>query len=97
MTVGVILWPIVFVMTDIINEYFGPKGVRLFSYIAAFLVAYAFLAIYMGIKLSPANFWIDQGDHPRKHKSAGACQIFGQGLWIIIETFSVGFFWLDKW
>jgi uncharacterized PurR-regulated membrane protein YhhQ (DUF165 family) len=30
MTAGVLLWPVVFVMTDIINEYFGKHGVRLF-------------------------------------------------------------------
>ncbi len=26
MTAGVLLWPVVFVMTDIINEYFGHRG-----------------------------------------------------------------------
>lgn len=87
MTVGVILWPIVFVMTDIINEYFGPKGVRLFSYIAAFLVSYAFLAIYMGIKLSPANFWINKETAQGNINMQEAySQIFGQGLWIIIGS-----------
>lgn len=45
MTAGVLLWPMVFVMTDIINEYFGKKGVRLFSYIAAALITYAFIAV----------------------------------------------------
>ncbi len=28
MTAGVITWPVVFIMTDIINEYFGKNGVR---------------------------------------------------------------------
>src|SRR5688572_24146380 len=46
MTAGVLLWPVVFIMTDIINEYFGRKGVRLFSYIAAALITYAFVAVY---------------------------------------------------
>ena len=30
-TAGVMLWPVVFVMTDIINEYYGPRGVRFIS------------------------------------------------------------------
>jgi queuosine precursor transporter len=30
-TAGVLLWPFVFIMTDIINEYFGLRGVRLIS------------------------------------------------------------------
>ena len=27
LTVGVLLWPVVFVMTDIINEFYGMRGV----------------------------------------------------------------------
>ena len=28
LTAGAIIWPVVFITTDIINEYFGKKGVR---------------------------------------------------------------------
>src|SRR4029077_15624937 len=42
-TAGVLLWPIVFVMTDIINEYFGRKGVRMISWLAVGLIIYAYL------------------------------------------------------
>ena len=28
LTAGVVLWPVVFVTTDIINEYFGKQGVK---------------------------------------------------------------------
>ena len=28
LTAGVLLWPFEFIMTDIVNEYFGPKAVR---------------------------------------------------------------------
>src|SRR6218665_1052453 len=58
MTAGVLLWPMVFIMTDIINEYFGKNGVRLFSYIAAALISYAFLAVYASIHTAPAAFWL---------------------------------------
>ena len=34
MSAGVLNWPIVFIMTDLINEYFGKKGVKTLSYIA---------------------------------------------------------------
>jgi uncharacterized integral membrane protein (TIGR00697 family) len=87
MTVGVILWPIVFIMTDIINEYFGSSGVKLFSYIAAILVSYAFLAIYMGINLTPANFWINKTTPTGTTNMQDAyTQIFGQGMWIIVGS-----------
>ena len=35
MSAGVVTWPLVFIMTDIINEYFGIKGVKFFSYLAS--------------------------------------------------------------
>src|SRR5690606_2475914 len=33
-TAGTLLWPVVFVMTDVINEYFGKRGVRFISWLA---------------------------------------------------------------
>ena len=38
LTCGVLLWPLEFVMTDIINEYYGPKAVRRISYIDVGLI-----------------------------------------------------------
>ena len=53
LTAGVLLWPIVFIMTDIINEYYGPKGVRFLSFLTAGLIAIAFLIFYGAMKLVP--------------------------------------------
>ncbi|WP_420386124.1 queuosine precursor transporter [Roseivirga sp.] len=58
LTAGVVLWPVVFITTDIINEYFGKKGVRRITYITVGLIAYAFLVIYLAMKLAPADFWL---------------------------------------
>ena len=41
LTCGVILWPLEFVITDIINDFYGPKAVRRISYIAVTFIAYA--------------------------------------------------------
>ena len=41
-TAGVLLWPVVFVMTDVINEYFGRRGVRFISLLTVGLILYAF-------------------------------------------------------
>ena len=43
---GVLLWPIVFVMTDIINEYYGKRGIRTLSFLAVGLISYAFIMIF---------------------------------------------------
>lgn len=87
LTAGVLLWPVVFIMTDIINEYFGRKGVRFLSFTAAGLILYAFLMVFLAIHLSPADFWIE------KQTSSGMVNmndafnaVFGQGLWIIVGS-----------
>ena len=53
-TAGVIYWPLVFVLTDVINEYFGLRGVRLVSWLAVVFISWAFLAAYLAIHLAPA-------------------------------------------
>ncbi|MCK5368479.1 MAG: VUT family protein, partial [Cyclobacteriaceae bacterium] len=47
LTAGVVIWPIVFIITDVINEYFGKKGVRKISFLTAFLIAYIFVIIFL--------------------------------------------------
>src|SRR5689334_22473787 len=55
---GVLLWPVVFIMTDIINEYYGMKGVRFLSFLAIGLIIYAFIMFQGSIHLTPAGFWL---------------------------------------
>lgn len=58
LTAGVIIWPVVFITTDIINEYFGKKGVQKITFITIGLVLYSFIAIFFVTKLEPADFWL---------------------------------------
>jgi hypothetical protein len=58
LSVGVLIWPIVFVFSDIINEYFGKIGVRRISFITAGMIAYAFIIILMWTGMPPADFWL---------------------------------------
>ena len=41
MSVGILPWPIVFLATDLINEYYGRSGVKKLSLITASLIVYA--------------------------------------------------------
>ncbi len=87
LTAGVLLWPVVFIMTDIINEYFGKQGVRFMSFTAAGLIAYAFLMVYFSIGLSPSDFWIERTTPSGiLNMDLAFNTIFGQGLWIIIGS-----------
>ena len=87
MSAGVLTWPIIFIMTDIINEYYGTKGVRFLSYLASILIAFAFVVVFLSIKLVGADFWVNQTINGEATNMNNAYQgIFGQGLWIIIGS-----------
>jgi hypothetical protein len=99
LSAGVLLWPVVFVMTDIINEYYGRRGVRTLSFMAAGLIAYGFIMLFLAMGLEPADFW--RTAHLKPSMSAAeqaALQaqvsdynvaysiVFGQSLWIIVGS-----------
>ena len=92
LTAGVIIWPVVFITSDLINEYFGQPGVKRISYLTAALIAYSFLVIFFTMKLPPAGWWLDANSQD----SAGNYfnmdfafnKIFGQGQRIIIGSLS---------
>lgn len=84
---GTLLWPIVFIMTDLINEYFGMRGVRLLSYLAAGLISYAFIMIYLAIQMAPAGFWITQNQaFGVEDMQVAFANVFGQSNWIIVGS-----------
>jgi uncharacterized integral membrane protein (TIGR00697 family) len=62
LTAGALIWPVVFITTDLINEYFGKPGVKRISYLTALLITYAFIVIFLAMRLSPADFWVDGKD-----------------------------------
>ena len=87
LTCGVLLWPLEFIMTDIVNEYYGPKAVRQISYIAVALITYAFLMFYIAIHIPPADFWISSNSNEGiSNMQTSFNGIFGQGMWIILGS-----------
>lgn len=87
LTCGVLLWPLEFVITDIVNEYYGPKAVRRISYIAVALISYAFLMFYLAIHVPSADFWITSNTEAGiPDMQAAFTGVFGQGMRIIIGS-----------
>ncbi len=90
MSVGVIVWPLVFIMSDLLNEYFGRAGVRKISFITAGLIVYTSVFLFAGTSLPPAAFWIgnnavDAAGNPFDIDYAYKV-IFRQGINIIIGS-----------
>lgn len=90
MSVGVLIWPIVFVLSDIINEYFGRRGVRKVSLLGAGLIAYAFIVIYVSTRLPASPLWLDANNTDPAGKlfdiDYAYTYILSQGLGIIIGS-----------
>jgi len=79
MSVGILPWPIVFVTTDLINEYFGEKGVRKLSLITASLIIYTFAILFIAMRI-PAM----KGDKLITDDQFNS--VFGQSMWIIVGS-----------
>ena len=79
MSIGILPWPIVFLTTDLINEYFGEKGVRKLSFITACLIAYSFIILLLAMSIPAAKGISPVNDDQFK-------AVFGQSMWIIVGS-----------
>lgn len=86
-TVGVMMWPVVFILTDVLHEYYGKRGVRLITWLGTLLICYAFAITWFAIRLVPAPWWpgaaAEQGVPDLQVAYAA---IFGQGMWSIMGS-----------
>src|SRR5512145_522591 len=97
LSIGVIPWPVVFIATDLINEYFGREGVRRLTLMTIALIVYAFIVFFLSIQVRSASF--------SPVNDAQFHAVFGQSLWIIVgsvtafamsQLVDVGVFWLVR-
>jgi queuosine precursor transporter len=90
LTAGAVIWPVVFITSDLINEYFGRPGVRRISFLTAGLIAYSFIVIFFTIELPPAQWWMDSNNQDAAgnyfNMDFAFNKILGQGQRIIIAS-----------
>ncbi|MBA2612712.1 MAG: queuosine precursor transporter [Bacteroidetes bacterium] len=77
-SIGIILWPVVFILTDLINEHYGKQGVRKLTYITVGLIAYTFILISIGLNINAVQFSPVNDENFRI--------VFGQSQWIIVGS-----------
>jgi hypothetical protein len=87
LSVGVLPWPVVFVTTDLVNEYYGPRAVRRLTLLAIALIVYAFGVLWLC--MLPAAATESAVD------DASFLRVFGQSQWIIVG--SVVAFAVSQW
>ena len=80
--VGVLPWPIVFILTDLLNEFYGEKAVKRLSWITAVLIGYCFLLVYASLQIPASTLVSGSGLASDKEYNL----IFGQAPWIILGS-----------
>jgi uncharacterized integral membrane protein (TIGR00697 family) len=97
LSIGVIPWPVVFIATDLINEYFGREGVRRLTFMTIGLIVYAFLVLFLAMQVPAVSF--------SPVSDAQFQAVFGQSMWIIVgsviafalsQMIDVFIFWLVR-
>lgn len=90
LSAGVMMWPVVFITTDIINEYFGKEGVRKISTLTVIFIIYIFGMLWAITSLAPAQFWLDINQTDSAGNSLNINEafnrIFNQSMGIIIGS-----------
>lgn len=77
-SIGIILWPVIFLLTDLINEYYGKDGVRKLTYITVGLISFTFIVISIALNIDATSF-SPVSDSVFK-------TVFGQSQWIIVGS-----------
>jgi uncharacterized integral membrane protein (TIGR00697 family) len=77
-SMGIIPWPVVFLGTDLINEYYGRKRVRQLTFLSAALIGYAFILLYLSMQFKASAI------SPVSDESFNS--VFGQSMWIIVGS-----------
>lgn len=78
LSLGILLWPIVFLTTDLVNEYYGRSGVKKLSYITVGLISYTFIVITIGMYINAVSFSSVSNENYQA--------VFGTSQWIIVGS-----------
>lgn len=96
-SIGIIMWPVIFLLTDLINEYYGRDGVRKLTYITVGLISFTFIVLTVALSLEATSFSPVSDNDFRT--------VFGQSQWIIVgsiiaflcsQLIDVQVFWIFK-
>ena len=78
LTTGALLWPLVFLATDSINEFFGRRAVRFVSWVTIAMIGWTFVITTVSLGIPAASFSPVQAD--------AFAHVFGQSGWIIVGS-----------
>ena len=79
--VGILPWPIVFLLTDLLNEFYGKKAVQKLSWITSGLIGYCFIIVGISLNIPAVEI---PNSTLADNKSCSL--VFGQAQMVIIGS-----------
>jgi uncharacterized integral membrane protein (TIGR00697 family) len=79
--VGILPWPVVFLLTDLLNEFYGYKAVRRLSWITAILISYCFIVVGLSMKIPALEI-----EGSNLSDDASFNKVFGQAQMVIVGS-----------
>jgi uncharacterized integral membrane protein (TIGR00697 family) len=85
--IGILPWPVVFLLTDLLNEFYGAKTVRKLSWITAGLIMYCFVIVGVSLKIPALEIPNSQLADNRSYNL-----VFGQAQMVILGSIAAFLF-----
>jgi uncharacterized integral membrane protein (TIGR00697 family) len=79
--VGILPWPVVFLLTDLLNEFYGYKAVRRLSWITAILISYCFIVVGLSMGIPAVEI-----EGSNLSDDASFNKVFGQAQMVIVGS-----------
>jgi uncharacterized integral membrane protein (TIGR00697 family) len=94
---GIVPWPIVFLLTDVTNEYYGKNAVKKLSWITAGMIAFCFFIVYVAVQLpfSPGS-WAKEEEFNKIFAGSLPIMIGSIVAFIVSQFVDVRAFWLMR-
>ena len=79
--VGILPWPVVFLLTDLLNEFYGYKAVKKLSWITAILIAYCFIVVGLSMQIPAVEI-----EGSSLSDDTAYNKVFGQAQMVIVGS-----------
>ncbi|MFM7637582.1 MAG: queuosine precursor transporter [Crocinitomicaceae bacterium] len=79
--VGILPWPIVFLLTDLLNEFYGKKAVQRLSWITSGLIGYCFIIVGISLAIPAVEI-----PNSTLADNSSFTLVFGQAQMVIIGS-----------
>lgn len=98
-SVGMFAFPVTFLLTDLVNEYYGSKGARRITFLGLGMAAYAFLLIYaarVAPPAAPGRTFIAEESFDAVFAMSNRLYVASLTAFLLGQMTDIGMFWVFK-